>query len=56
MKTNKKELIKILGYIAMIISYGATALADWVKDKEMDDKINECIKEKIATINNEERR
>lgn len=48
------KLIKILGLVATAIGIGATCLTDWVNDKKMEEKIDECIDEKLAALNDDE--
>ncbi len=52
MKNNSK-LIKILGLIAAAGGAAMTLLANWVNDRQMDQKINECVDEKLAALNEE---
>lgn len=51
---NNTKLIKILGLIATAVGMGATLLTDWVNEKKMEEKIDECINEKLAELNTEE--
>ena len=39
--------IKILGFCSMMIGMGATLITDWVKDKQIEQEINEKIKNAI---------
>ena len=48
MKTAK--LIKVLGLIATAVGMGATLLTDWVNGKKMEEKIDECIDEKLTIL------
>lgn len=47
----KTNLIKILGLIATAVGMGATILTDWVNEKKMDEKIEECVDEKLTALN-----
>ncbi len=53
MKNNGK-LIKILGLVAAAGGAAMTLLADWVNDRKMDEKINECVDAKLAALNEED--
>ncbi len=48
------KLIKILGIVATVGGAAATLLADWVNEKKMDEKINECIDAKLTALNDED--
>lgn len=52
--TNNSKLVKILGLVATVGGVAATLLTDWVNEKKMDEKINECIDAKLAALNDEE--
>ena len=51
---NNSKLIKILGLVATVGGVAATLLTDWVNEKKMDEKINECIDAKLAALDDEE--
>ena len=48
------KLIKILGLVAPVVGMGATLLTDWVNEKKMDEKIDECVTEKLAALSDDE--
>jgi hypothetical protein len=48
------KLIKILGLVATVVGMGATLLTDWVNEKKMDEKIDECVTEKLAALSDDE--
>lgn len=48
------KLIKILGLVATVGGVAATLLTDWVNEKKMDEKINECIDAKLAALDDED--
>lgn len=49
-----KNLIKILGFAATVISLGASIVTDWVNEQKMDEKIEEKVNEVLANKTNEE--
>lgn len=51
---NNNKLIKILGLVATVGGAAATLLTDWVNEKKMDEKINECIDAKLAALDDED--
>lgn len=51
---NSTKLVKILGIVATAVGMGATILTDWVNEKKMEEKIDECINERLAALNDEE--
>ena len=51
---NNSKLVKMLGLIATVGGVAATLLTDWVNEKKMDEKINECIDAKLAALNDDE--
>lgn len=51
---NNSKLIKILGLVATVGGVAATLLTDWVNEKKMDERINECIDAKLAELSDEE--
>lgn len=51
---NNSKLVKILGLIATVGGVAATLLTDWVNEKKMDEKINECIDAKLAALSDNE--
>ncbi len=51
---NNSKLIKILGLVATVGGVAATLLTDWVNEKKMDEKINECIDAKLAALEDED--
>lgn len=44
------KLIRILSIVATAVGVGATFLTDWVNEKKMEEKIDECINEKLAAL------
>lgn len=48
---NNSKLVKILGLVATVGGVAMTLLTDWVNEKKMDEKINECIDAKLAALN-----
>lgn len=51
---DNSKLVKILGLVATVGGVAATLLTDWVNDKKMDEKINECIDAKLAALSDDE--
>ena len=51
---NNTKIIKILGFIATSVGIGASLLSDYVQDKQMDAKIEECIDKKLNKTDEEE--
>lgn len=51
---NSTKLIKILGLVATAVGMGATLLTDWVNEKKMEEKIEECVNEKLAALSDED--
>ena len=51
---NNAKLINILGLVAAAVGMGATLLTDWVNEKKMEEKIDECINEKLAALSDDE--
>lgn len=51
---NNSKLIKILGLVATVGGVAMTLLTDWVNEKKMDEKINECIDAKLAALNDKD--
>ncbi len=51
---NNSKLIKVLGLVATVGGVAATLLTDWVNEKKMDEKINECIDAKLAALDDED--
>ena len=45
---NKKSMVKILGITASIIGAAATLISEWVKDRELDEKIDEKVNKALA--------
>ena len=45
---NITNMVKILGFVATAIGFGAELLHDWVDEKEMDAKIEEKVNEALA--------
>ena len=43
--------IKILGLAATVVSMGATLLSNWVDEKKMEERIDKCVDEKLAEMN-----
>ena len=41
MKSNKSDLIKVIGMLATIVGVGATLVSSWVEDKKMEERIND---------------
>lgn len=50
---NNSKLVKILGLVATVGGVAMTLLTDWVNEKKMDEKINECIDAKLAALSDE---
>lgn len=48
------KLVKILGLVATVGGVAATLLTDWVNEKKMDERINECIDAKLAALDDED--
>lgn len=44
--TNK--IVKVIGFAATVLGFGATLVSEWVKDKEMDEKIEEKVNRALA--------
>lgn len=51
---NNSKLVKILGLVAAVGGVAMTLLTDWVNEKKMDERINECIDAKLAALNENE--
>ena len=51
---NNTKIIKILGFIATAVGIGASLLSDYVQDKQMDAKIEECIDKKLNKTEEED--
>lgn len=51
---NNSKLIKILGLVATVGGVAMTLLTDYVNEKKMDEKINECIDAKLAALNDKD--
>lgn len=51
---NNSKLVKILGLVATVGGVAITLLTDWVNEKKMDEKINECIDAKLAALNDKD--
>ena len=49
-----KNLIKILGFAATVISLGSSIVTDWVNEQKMYEKIEEKVNEVLANKTNEE--
>lgn len=50
---NKQMLIKIAGIAASIGGIAATLLSEWVKDRELDDKIADKVSEALESRESE---
>ena len=48
------KLLKALGFAAAIIGFGATMLSDYVKERQLDETIEEKVNEALARRNEEE--
>lgn len=48
------KLIHILSIVAAAVGVGATLLTDWTNEKKMEEKIDECINEKLAALSEDE--
>lgn len=48
------KLVKVLGIVGAVVGVGATLLTDWVNEKKMDEKIDECVSEKLAALGGNE--
>ena len=53
---NNSKLVKILGLVATVGGVAATLLTDWVNEKKMDERINECIDAKLAALDDEDKK
>ena len=51
---NNEKIIKILGIAATAAGVVATLLSDWVKEKKMDEMIEEKVNEALAKYDNED--
>lgn len=51
---NNSKLVKILGLVATVGGVAMTLLTDYVNEKKMDEKINECIDAKLDALNDED--
>lgn len=51
---NNSKLVKILGLVATVGGVAMSLLTDYVNEKKMDEKINECIDAKLAALNDED--
>ena len=51
---NNSKLVKILGLVGTVGGVAMTLLTDWVNEKKMDEKINECIDAKLAALNDKD--
>lgn len=51
---NNSKLVKILGLVATVGGVAMSLLTDWVNEKKMDERINECIDAKLAALNENE--
>lgn len=45
------KTIKIIGYIATIVGVGATLVTSWVNEKQMNEKIDEAVKQRLEQLN-----
>lgn len=45
---DKKKILGALGIVATVIGFGATMLSDFVKEKQLDDTIEEKVDEALA--------
>lgn len=50
----KTSMIKVLGTGVTIVGLAVNLLSDWVKDQQMNEKIEEKVNEAIAKRNNEQ--
>ena len=48
------KIIKILGFIATAVGIGASLLSDYVQDRQIEEKIEECINKKLNGIDEED--
>ena len=48
------KIIKILGFISTIVGIGASLLSDYVQDKQMEEKIEECVDKKLNGTDEED--
>ena len=51
---NNSKLVKILGLVATAGGVAMSLLTDWVNEKKMDERINECIDAKLAALSDDE--
>lgn len=45
---DKKKILGALGIVATVIGFGATMLSDFVKEKQLDDTIEEKVDEALT--------
>ncbi|MCM1090084.1 MAG: hypothetical protein NC413_04520 [Muribaculum sp.] len=50
---NKSSIIKVLGTVVTLVGLATNLLSDWVKDQQMNEKIEEKVNEAIAKRDNE---
>lgn len=51
---NNTKIVKVLGLLATVVGMGTTLLSDWVNEKKMEEKIEECVNEKLAALDDED--
>lgn len=42
------KLIKILGLVAAALGIGGSLLTEWLNEKKLDEKVEECVNAKLA--------
>lgn len=50
----KSSIIKVLGTVVTVVGLAANLLSDWVKDQQMNKKIDEKVNEAIAKRDKED--
>lgn len=50
----RSNIIKVLGTAVTVVGLAANLLSDWVKDQQMNEKIEEKVNEAIAKRDNKE--
>ena len=53
--SNKKNLIKIIGFGVTLIGFGLDLINDWIDDKKMDEKIEVKVNEALSERNKDEK-
>lgn len=50
-----RSIIKVLGTVATVVGLAANLLSDWVRNQQMNEKIEEKVNEAIAKRDNEKK-